>query len=329
MLQDFIGNARVVGWLTRAIAVEQVSHAYLITGPDQIGKRTLALGFAQAIQCDERPAGGAVACGVCGACRKVAHGNHPDVLTLAVPKDRQHYLIDQVREIIDGVSLKPTEGKRRIIIVPDFELMTLPALQASLKVLEEPPATAMILLTCASADLLLPTIVSRCQQAPLTPVAPEELAAALVARSACPPEHARALAILSGGCPGWAIDALDHPEALEERRQMLQELAALTRTTRAERITAAGKLAPNKEAAQRVIDLWLPWWRDVALAAYGAPEIMRHADERAGIEAQARAWGPAAAERFVRALLVAAEQLDQNANPRLVFEVLLQSLPGL
>ncbi len=329
MLSAFIGNGRTVGWLTRAIAVAQVSHAYLITGPDQIGKRTLALGFAQAIQCEGRAAGEGAACGVCLACRKVAHGNHPDVLTLAVPKDRQHYLIDQVREIIDSISLKPTEGQRRIIIVPDFELMTLPGLQASLKVLEEPPATAMILLTCASVDLLLPTIISRCQLAPLTPVAPAELAAALVGRYDCAPELARALAIVSGGCPGWAIDALDHPEALEERRALLHELAALTRATRAERVTAAGKLAPNKESAQRVIDLWLPWWRDVALTAYGAPEIIRHADERASIEAQARAWGPAAADRFVRALLVAAEQLDQNANPRLVFEVLLQSLPGL
>src|SRR5579875_3703046 len=169
MLGDFIGNARMVGWLQRAIATEQVSHAYLFTGPDQIGKRTLALAFAQAIQCEVRPEGSGAACGECAACRKVAHGNHPDVLRIALPKDRQHYSIEQVREIIEDVALKPTEGRKRIIIIPDFEQMTIQGIQASLKVLEEPPPTAMILLTCASADLLLPTIISRCQQVALVP----------------------------------------------------------------------------------------------------------------------------------------------------------------
>ena len=101
----------------------------------------------------------------------------------------------------------------------------------------------------------------------------------------------------------------------------------ITRASRAERITAAGTYAPDKERARRTIELWLPWWRDVLLAASGAGGIIRHADDRAAIEAQARAWGPAAAERFVRAQLRALEELEQNANPRLVFEVMLQSLP--
>jgi DNA polymerase-3 subunit delta' len=328
MLGDFIGNARQVGWLERAIALGQASHAYLFTGPKQIGKRTLAYAFAQAIQCDDRAPGSGAACGVCVACRKAKHGNHPDILRISLPKDKQHYSIDQVREIIEDVALLPTEGRKRIIILPDMERMLTVALQSSLKVLEEPPPTAMILLTCASVDLLLPTIISRCQQVALTPVAPDELAAALVARGECDPAQAHQLATLSGGCPGRALDALEHPESLEERRQTLHDLAALSRAGRAERITAAGTLAPNVESAQRIIALWLPWWRDVTLAAYGAPEIIRYADARAAILAQARVCGPAAAATFVRALVLAAEQLEQNANPRLVFEVLLQSLPS-
>jgi hypothetical protein len=120
---------------------------------------------------------------------------------------------------------------------------------------------------------------------------------------------------------------LSEPEVVAERRQLLRDLAALTRATRAERIVAAGKYAPDKERARHTIELWLPWWRDVLLAACGAGGIIRHSDDRTAIEAQARAWGPDAAERFVRAQLTALEQLDQNANPRLVFEVMLQSLP--
>lgn len=341
MLQDFIGNARVVGWLARAIATQQVSHAYLFTGPDQIGKRTLAWDFAQAIQCQQRATGSGLACGECVSCQKMAHGNHPDVLVMELPKDKQQYSIHQIKydpketgfsrssTLIEYVALRPTEGQRRIFIIPKADRLTLPAVQASLKVLEEPPSTGMILLTCESADQLLPTIISRCQQAPLQPVAPEELAPALARRCAIDPALALSLATLSGGCPGWAIDAVAHPEALEERRQVLRELATLTRASWAERITAAGRFAPDKEHALRTLELWLPWWRDVALVAYGGGECIRHTDDQAAIQTQARAWGAAAAERFVRAQIQALEQLDQNANPRLVFEVLLQALPGL
>jgi len=328
LLGNFIGNARRVNWLERAIATGQVSHAYLFTGPAQIGKRTLTLAFAQAIQCAERAETVGRACGVCLACRKVEHNNHPDVLRLELPKDKAHYSIEQIRELIEDVALKPTEGRKRIFILPDADLLTLPALQSSLKVLEEPPPNAMIMLTCVSADLLLPTIISRCQQVPLQPVAPPELAAALTERGDTDAVHALDLATLSGGRPGWAIDALEQPEALEERRQLLRDLATLTQVGRAERITAAGTYATNKETAQRVIELWLPWWRDVALTAYGAGDLIRHGDDRAGITTQAQRWGPPAAATFVRALGTALEQLDQNVNPRMVFEVLLLALPG-
>lgn len=328
-MQNFIGNARMVGWLRRAVAAEQASHAYLITGPEQIGKRTLALAFAQVIQCDNRPPGGDAACGECVACRKIAHSNHPDVQVLALPKDKQHYSIEQVRGLIETVALKPTEGRKRIFILPNADRLTLPALQASLKVLEEPPSSVLIILTCANADLLLPTIISRCQQVALQPVAPAELAQALQRDVTVEPQVVLELALLAGGRPGWAIDALTDPAALAERRQLLRDLAALARASRAERITAAGKYAPDKETAQRTIELWLPWWRDVVLAAHGAGSIIRHTDDQQLIEAQARAWGPQAAEQFVRAQIQALTELEQNANPRLVFEVLLQSLPGI
>ena len=227
----------------------------------------------------------------------------------------------------DQLSLKPTEGAKRIFIINDAEQLSLPAVQASLKILEEPPANGMIMLTCASAELLLPTVISRCQEVALTPVPPTTLALALRQRFAVDEQQALATALLSGGRPGWAIAALDEPAAVEERRQTLRDLATLTRSPRAERIAAAGKYASDKEHAQHIIELWLPWWRDVLLTTRGAGTLIRHTDDRAAIEAQAQAWGPQAAERFVRAQLSALEALEQNANPRLVFEVMLQALP--
>jgi DNA polymerase-3 subunit delta' len=326
MFRDFIGNQRVTAWLRRAVALDQLSHAYLITGPDQIGKRTLALALAQAVQCTSRLPDGD-ACGACASCRKLAHGSHPDVLVLALPKDKQHYAIEQMRELAEAAALAPTEGRFRIFIVPDAEKLTLPAMQSSLKLLEEPPPTARIILTATTADLVLPTILSRCQEIALAPVVPDELAAALRARAEVDAPIAQATALLSGGCPGWAIEALEHPEEVAERRALLHDLAALSQASLAERIAAAGRLAPDREQARQVIELWLPWWRDVLLVAHGAAAIARYADDLPLIERQAQACGPEAAARFVRAQLRALEELEQNASPRLVFEVMLQDLP--
>ncbi len=328
LIDAYLGNPRAVAGLRHAVAANQVGHAYLITGPDQIGKRTLALAFAQMLQCQHRVDGGRAACGVCAHCRKVAHGTHPDVVTMSLPKDKQSYSIEQVRTLITEASLKPTEGSRRIFLVPDFELMTLPATQASLKVLEEPPPTAMILLTSVSTDLLLPTIRSRCQEVPLSPVATAELAAGLVRQGLAAQEEALGVAQLAGGLPGWAIAALTRPEELAERRALLDRLHALARASRAERITQAATFAADKASAQQTLALWLPWWRDVVLAAHGEGAIVRFTADRATIEAQARACGAVAAEAFVRALIRAMRELDQNANPRLVFDVLLLELPG-
>jgi len=327
--QDFIGNERVVTGLERAIVTDQIRHAYLFTGPTQVGKRTLAMTFAQAIQCTQRPGNSGDACGICYACLKVEHGNHPDLLTFAIPKDRQHYTIEQIRNLIEAVSLKATEGNRHIFVITEADKITLPGLQASLKILEEPPPDTMILLTCTSTDLLLPTIRSRCQEVSLAPVAPQILTNALMQRMNISADEAMAVALVSGGCPGWAIDAVNEPEELAERRATLRDLATITRASRSERITLAAKYATDKDHAQYTVELWLPWWRDVLLAAHGDKADIRHVDDRTTIEAEASRWGAEAAERVVRAQMISLEELDQNANPRLVFEILLQSLPGL
>lgn len=334
MWGDLIGHERAIVGLRHALARAQVRHAYLVTGPDQVGKRTLALAFAQAIQCARRAPGQDDACGVCDNCRKIAHGTHPDTLVLALPLDEHHkpkanYGIGQVREVIANLALRPTEGRRRIYLIPNAELFLLPGMQAMLKTLEEPPSTSMILLTAVSADLLLPTIRSRCQEVALSPVPAATLAERLQGRVGGDADRARAVADLAGGLPGWAIQAIEQPELLAARHQTLRALAALTRASRAERIAAAGVYAPDRETARRTLALWLPWWRDVALAAHGAPDIIRHRADRDLIASQARLAGPQGAERFVRALATALRELDQNANPRLTLDVLLQSLPGL
>ena len=326
-LESFIGNQRRVQQLREAILTSHLSHAYLFTGAHHIGKRTLARALASAVQCTARTANGD-SCGICTACRKILHGNHPDVTVLELPKDKQSYSIEQIRTLIDGIAFRPTEGSKRIYIIPNADAMTIQAQQASLKILEEPPATGMIILTTTSDELVLPTMISRCQEISLTPVESDTIVAALQKRFGdLTAEQALELAILSGGRPGWALTMHDNQDIVEKRRTTLQSLHSLLHTGRAERMNEAATFAEDREKARESIEIWLSWWHDVLVSGYGAPNLIQFQEGRSEIIRYAQKWGAHTAHAVIKAMIKALEELDQNGNPRMVFEVMLQAVP--
>ncbi|MGH2485321.1 MAG: hypothetical protein ACRDHE_04840, partial [Ktedonobacterales bacterium] len=141
--------------------------------------------------------------------------------------------------------------------------------------------------------------------------------------------QAVAIADLANGRLGWALRAAKQPELREERARLLEQIVALTPATRDARIRAAGTLAADAENARRALDVWIWWWRDVTLAACGATHLASAGQARRDAERQGRAIGQRQADRFLRALLAARAALDQNANPRLTFDVLMLDLPLL
>src|SRR6266699_1215386 len=164
---NIVGHEHSINILRRALAAQRVRHAYLFTGPERIGKTLLAQRFAQTLLCT----GGAdphVApqnpCNACLSCRKVLHGNHPDVHYISRPPDRQFILIEQVRELQSDAARKTLEGRRNIFIIQDMQEMNVQAANCFLKTLEEPEPDVVLLLTTPDPGLLLPTILSRVQQ---------------------------------------------------------------------------------------------------------------------------------------------------------------------
>src|SRR5215470_13079523 len=164
---DIIGHEWAIDFLRRSIAGGHVAHAYLLSGPEGVGKGLLALRLAQALNCE---AGGPDPCLACRTCKRIARGNHPDVRiagmasqALGLKPDeaaRQKELkIDTVREWQGDISLRPYEGRRRVFILHDAERLTDAASNAMLKTLEEPPPYATLLLVAHTAGELLPTIV--------------------------------------------------------------------------------------------------------------------------------------------------------------------------
>lgn len=325
-----IGHQQARARLARAVAAQQVSHAYLFTGPESIGKTTLALDFAKLLLCEHPDLVAGIPCGTCAACRKVEHGNHPDVTLVAPEEGKRQLGVDIVREsVMRLANLAPSAGPWRVFILPDVERMTPSTVNALLKTLEEPPPSVVLLLTSAEPENLLPTLLSRCQVMPLQPLAPHEVAAALEEGWQAAPAEARALAALANGRLGWAVRALEKPELREERARHLEQIVTLAAATRDARLKAAAGFASDGDTARRVLELWTLWWRDVTLAACGAAHLTSTGAVRREAERQGKALGCPGADAFLRKLLEARAALDANANPRLTLEVLLLDLPRI
>lgn len=317
-----VGHEWALDLLLNGLAAGRVSHATLIVGPPNIGKTTVARFFAQALNCVGGPP---LPCGECLSCRKVASGNHPDVRILDTPN--QAIKIGEVRDLQRELALSPHEGRWRVAVLSDFERATLEAANALLKTLEEPPPQVALALTAAEADVLLPTIVSRCQVLVLRPLPTWLIQQSLVSLWGAQPAQAELLASLSGGRLGWAVHALADETVLTYRNEHLDKLIALTRQGRIERLGYAADLGRDPALVKQVLDLWLGWWHDVLLLVSGSRVAISNLDREAALRQLAGQVTLRQAQRMVAQLRSIIKNLDQNVNLRLALEVLLLSLP--
>ena len=327
-MRGVAGHAAAQSRLTRTVAADLVGHAYLFTGPEGIGKTTLAFAFARLLMCMQPDLQAGDSCNDCSNCRRIAHGNHPDVTLVEAEEGKRLLGVELVREtVVRAANLHPAESRWRIFILPHVERMTTSTTNALLKTLEEPPPGVVLLLTSVDTDSVLPTVISRCRLLNLHPVAEPEIEALLVDHHQLARDDARALATLARGRPGWAMRAHEHPELREERSQWLAEISRLAYAGRADRLRIASAMTKDGDVARQVLELWTLWWRDVLLAASRAPQLIGEGNAGQDAERLGNAIGRDQAESFLHTLLAARESLEQNVSARLVFDVLMLDLP--
>ncbi len=336
------GHEPAVEALRQAIVRDRVRHAYLVSGPESVGKTTLATAFAQALFCRQPPRPGD-ACGECAACRKVIRGVHPDIQTFSLAGQaaaaggkgtkNTSLTIDTVREICATAALRPMEGRWRVVLVDDAETLQDVAQEAFLKTLEEPPSFLVLILLCNDAELLLPTVRSRCQLIELRPVPRGMIRAGLIGLG-CDAELARTLSGMASGAPGWAIAAWRNPALLEERRATVAKALDWITGSGYDRLVTAVRLGDGftKRRGETFAELntLLGVWRDVLLLRTQQREYVTFLEDvqQAYLVLQTLPdWAIEDIHRAVCSVQTCIADLESNVRPRLAMEAMVLQWP--
>jgi DNA polymerase-3 subunit delta' len=321
-----IGQDKILSLLDYSLKTNAIAHAYLLAGPRHVGKGTLAINLAQALNCD----GPELPCGQCRSCQRILGGKHADVTPLGLDS-RTEIGIDDIRGLQRLANLPPYEGKCKVFIIDDAEYLSTEAANSLLKILEEPPPRVVWLLLAAEEEHLLPTIISRCQRLELKPVPSEQIQEVLVNSYNVDVDKAKLLTQLCHGRLGWAVSALVNVDILEQRAQRIEKLVSLLAASLEQRFAYAQELASqfsqDRRAGAEITEIWLDWWRDLMLIKGGCKEAIINVDYEVVLEEQA--WGLSLSEikGFLADLGLLQEEISKNVNPRLAWEWLMLNLP--
>ena len=322
MTWSLAGHDWAAELLRTGLQTGHTAHAYLFTGPPQIGKTSLALALAQALNCPQPDP----PCGQCPSCIKITQTAHPDVRLVVGQGAGESIKISQVRDLQREAVLAPYEGRYRVYVLRRMDRATLEAANSLLKTLEEPPAHVVLVLTAENVQALPATVVSRCQRLDLR-LAAQAVVEETLQRQGVVHDRAHLIARLSGGRIGWALQASQDETVLSRRQQSLDQLMQILPAGRVERFDFAWKASRDAASARRQIDLWMGWWRDLLLLCYRhTPDVINvdRLDELHSLSDQAtehQVWAS------LKALQTAAEHLEANVNTRLVLESLMLRLP--
>lgn len=321
--QEIIGQDTAKQLLQSSLRRREISHAYLFSGPPGSGQMEMAMAFVQALFCTR---GGDDACGECLECRKVRHGNHPDLFT--IKPEGATIKIEQIRDLQRIFSYRSESGNPKAYIIDESEKMTVQAANSLLKFLEEPPSPAVAILLSDNGRALLPTIQSRAQWVPFSAVNPETMLQ-ILANEGFPSILARSAVHLAAGL-GPCRELIQQNWFAEIRNVVLQLGKEIAGRGGSPLITAQQTLFKSglTDHLDMLFSLFHLWFKDMIHALYHKHDQIVFIDELPFINQHAASRS---AEQWIDAMALAAEskkKLRQHMNASLCVEQFLIAVDG-
>lgn len=318
--------------LQRSLATDSLAHAYLFVGPAHVGKMTMALNLAQALNCpDSEPP-----CGECPSCLKIASGKHADVQVIVMNGDdpeenRTKIRGIQIDELQRSANLPPFEGKCKVFIIDGAEFLSITAANRLLKTLEEPVGKVVFILLTVDDKLLPPTVISRCQRVELFLTPANQIEEALKTKWGVEPEKAKLISRLAHGCLGWAVSAALDDSLVRQRDEWLDRLLEVAGSDAEERFAYAAQLATqfsqNRAQVYSRLNLWLDWWRDLLMMKVGSLDSIANVDRLETMSDAAGGLSLGQIRSFIQSIRSTGDGLRQNASAKLALEVLMLDIP--
>lgn len=316
-LETITGQARAKKFLAHLLKTGNLPHALLLSGMEGIGKGRLALELAKALHCltPPDPGTGAIACGTCEACRKIDRRVHPDLLW--VEKEGTSIKLARIKEVRERCRVRPFEGAFRVTVVQDAQALTEEAGNALLKILEEPPPRNVFILLALDAQMLLPTLVSRCCHVRCQPLDDQQVRDLVAERWNLSPSRAAQVARLSFGslerARTWA-----EGDRVERCRQVVHRLLEVARGPVLDLFLDTAQWVKESEDLEQDLECIKFWVRGNLMQCLGMTEetVFDATDAHGGRLAR----DPDTLLRMYEVVENAVQHLRAHANKQLVLE---------
>ena len=321
---DIIGHEQIIEHLQNAIELDKVSHAYIINGEKGTGKMLIADAFAMTLQCEKQER---IPCLKCHSCKQALSGNQPDIIHVTHEKPGS-ISVEEIRtQLNSDIMVKPYSSPRKVYIIDEADKLTVQAQNALLKTIEEPPAYAVIVMLTSNADALLPTILSRCVQLNIKPVADKVLKRYLMERLRVPDYKADLSIAFARGNVGKAV-ALASSENFDLiKKDALDMLRYLEDMEIHEVVEWVKKIADYKLEINDFLDILIVWFRDVLLfKATNDVNMLIFKDEVQEIKKKAAHSSYNGLEEIINAIEKAKVRLNANVNFDLTIELMLLAI---
>lgn len=322
--QSIPGQAAAKQLLQNGLRQDKLSHAYIFSGPVGTGRSAMAIALAKAIYCQR---GTDDACGECLECRKVEHGNHPD-LHIVSPEGAS-IKIEQIRDLQKEFAYRATASGTKIYILHHAEKMTVQAANSLLKFLEEPTSRVVAILITENGNALLPTIQSRAQWIQFTPMPREQMVLTLL-EEGFPSTLVQPAVHLTAGLQA-ARDLIGSNWFAEMRTVMLQLAKETLTRFPTSMITVQQRIVKTElaEHMSSLFDLLILWLKDMVQLRLERRDKLVYNDQLDWMSPLAFSRDVSVWVRIMEQAVDLQKRLRFNANSQLVIEKMLVEMQGV